>query len=135
MDIKAYMFYFVLVTAAIIIKNGKILIAKRKEGKWEFPGGRVEKGEDMEECLKREIKEELDMDIEILKHYMKVEHGEIELHAFIAKSNEKPKPLEHEEIKWIDMEEIDQYNFMEADKKIIEKMVREFDKNLIKVKK
>jgi len=79
MDIKAYMFYFVLVTAAIIIKNGKILIAKRKEGKWEFPGGRVEKGEDMEE--------------------------------------------------------IDQYNFMEADKKIIEKMVREFDKNLIKVKK
>ena len=40
-----------IVTAAIIAKNGKILIAKRKMGKWEFPGGRIEAGENLEECL------------------------------------------------------------------------------------
>ncbi|WP_127015516.1 NUDIX domain-containing protein [Anoxybacter fermentans] len=51
------------VTAAIIEKDGKFLIARRKEGHlsgmWEFPGGKIEEGESPEECLKREIFEEL----------------------------------------------------------------------------
>ncbi len=119
-----------LVTAAIIIRNGKILIAKRKEGKWEFPGGRVEKGERMEECLKREIKEELDMDIKIIEYFMKVEHeydfGKIELHAFLAKSHQNAKPIEHEEIKWVSIEDAYKYDFMEADRKIIEELKRRY---------
>ena len=117
-----------LVTAAIIIKGDKILIAKRREYmKWEFPGGRVEEGEKMEECLKREIKEELDIEIEILSHFMKVCHeydfGKIELHVFLAKyKHGEEKAREHEEIRWIKMNEIDAYEFMEADKKIVEEM-------------
>ena len=55
------------VAAAIIEKDGKILIAKRKKGsslagKWEFPGGKIEPGESPEECLKREMKEEFDIE-------------------------------------------------------------------------
>lgn len=62
------------VTAAIIINNRKVLIAQRAEdqklaGKWEFPGGKVEAGETPEECLKREIKEELGIKIEVDKFF------------------------------------------------------------------
>ncbi|GAB6157839.1 hypothetical protein JCM39194_10390 [Desulfotomaculum varum] len=58
------------VTAAIIINDGKVLIAKRAEnqklaGKWEFPGGKIESGETPEECLIREINEELGINIEV----------------------------------------------------------------------
>ena len=55
------------VTAAIIIDNGRVLIARRQPpgkmpGMWEFPGGKIEKGESPEACLKRELREELDID-------------------------------------------------------------------------
>jgi len=59
------------VTAAIILKDNKVLIAQRapgknQAGKWEFPGGKVELGETPQECLNREIREELEVDIEVL---------------------------------------------------------------------
>ena len=65
-----------LVTAAIIINNGKVLIAQRAEkqklaGKWEFPGGKIEFGETPEECRKREIKEELGINIEVNDFFVK----------------------------------------------------------------
>ena len=58
------------VSAGIIVRNGKIFIAQRPEGKplpnvWEFPGGKLEPGETLPQCLKRELKEELDVDAEI----------------------------------------------------------------------
>ena len=123
-DIKAYTFLIVDVTAAIIEKNGKILIAKRKEGKWEFPGGKVEEGENMEECLKRELKEELGIDVKVKKKFCVVEHeydfGKIRLHVFIAECNEEPVAKEHLAIKWVSMEELQKYDFMDADKKVID---------------
>jgi len=113
-----------LVTAAIIVRKNKILIAKRKEGKWEFPGGKVEEGENIEECLKREIKEELDIEIKILKKFCIIKHeynfGEIELHVFLAKCKEEPIAKEHDEIKWERIDRLNNYDFMEADKKVIE---------------
>ena len=62
------------VTAAVIERNGKILIAKRKRsqklgGKWEFPGGKLEPGETPEECLKRELLEELGIEA-VIDHYL-----------------------------------------------------------------
>lgn len=59
-----------IVTAAVIEKNGSILIGKRKQGKhhvgdWEFPGGTLEKGETHEQCLKRELQEELGITAEV----------------------------------------------------------------------
>lgn len=118
------------VVAGIIYKDGKILIAKRnlhkdQGGKWEFPGGKVEKGETNEEALKREIKEELDADIEV-KEYV----GENEFHypekdvkLIFYKANlisDRVKLLEHEDYKWIKIEESSKYDFAEADKKVFE---------------
>ena len=115
---------------AVIYKDGKILIAKRnlqkdQGGKWEFPGGKVEKGETNEEALKREIKEELDADIEV-KEYV----GENEFHypekdvkLIFYKAeliSAKVKLLEHEDYKWIKIEEFSKYDFAEADKKVFE---------------
>ncbi|HEC88320.1 MAG TPA: NUDIX domain-containing protein [Thermoplasmata archaeon] len=115
-----------LVTAGIILKEGKILIAKREEGKWEFPGGKVEDGEEIEECLKRELKEELNININIhiniVKPFIKVKQSDIELHAFLVLCNEKPVAKIHKELRWIDIDEIDRYDFMDADKKIVEEL-------------
>ena len=60
----------ITITAAILMKDNRILIAQRKHsdklpGKWEFPGGKIEDNETPEECLKRELKEELNIDISI----------------------------------------------------------------------
>ncbi|HEC76494.1 MAG TPA: NUDIX domain-containing protein [Thermoplasmatales archaeon] len=82
-------FPLMLVTAGIILKEGKILIAKRDEEKWEFPGGKVENGEEIKECLKRELKEELNINIDIVKPFIKVKQSDIELHAFLVLCNEK----------------------------------------------
>ena len=71
------------VTAAILIKDGNILIAKRKSSdkladKWEFPGGKIEKNETPEQCLIREIKEEFGIDVKVGEYL-----GEIEKHFLI----------------------------------------------------
>jgi ADP-ribose pyrophosphatase len=62
------------VTAAIILKDNKVLIAQRAAGEnlagnWEFPGGKIEPGETLQECLKREIDEEFEVDIEVLDFF------------------------------------------------------------------
>jgi 8-oxo-dGTP diphosphatase len=79
------------VTAAIIIKNKKIRITQRAPGqnlagKWEFPGGKIEPGETPPQCLQREIREELDVDIDVLDFFAEsiytYQSGTIKLMAF-----------------------------------------------------
>lgn len=123
-----------LVSAGIIEKNGKILIAKRKEGKclepfWEFPGGKLEENETIQECLKREIKEELEINIEVGDFVCSCEFfcGEkkIKLMAYKAKYlSGEIKLNDHQEAKWIDLKEINDYEFVRADKKIVEKLLQ-----------
>lgn len=118
------------VVAGIIYKDGKILIAKRnlkkdQGGKWEFPGGKVEKGETNEEALKREIKEELDADIEVKEYVGENEfhypEKDVKLIFYKAKLiSDVVKLLEHEDYKWIKIEEFSKYDFAEADKKVFE---------------
>ena len=116
------------VAAAIIVKKGKILIAKRREGKWEFPGGRIEKGETPEECLKREIEEELMLGLTNIKFFATVKYtysfGEVVLHVFIANCSGKIVMKEHEDVRWIGLEEMNNFDFMEADKKVIEEIIK-----------
>ena len=82
------------VTAALIVRQGKILVARRPYGTrhagwWEFPGGKQESGETLEACLAREIQEELSLTIDVVRPYARVEHddGEIALtlHAFLCR--------------------------------------------------
>lgn len=121
-----------IVTAAVILNNEKILIAQRAEGqslagKWEFPGGKIEEGETLEECLKREIKEELDVTIEVGKFIgesvYKYDFGEIKLLAYSSKwISGEFKLTVHTKIHWISIEEIDDYDFAPADLMIVEKL-------------
>lgn len=114
------------VTCAIIIHQNKILVAKRsskmsQSGLWEFPGGKVENNESKEECLIREIKEELGLEI-IVKAKLNSSTFEyspekvIQLFPFIClwKSGDL-KLLEHEKVIWIAIEELENLNLAPAD--------------------
>ena len=120
------------VTAGLIWKGDRLLIARRPfegmlGGLWEFPGGKQEAGETLRECLKREIREELDVDIEVGEHLISVDHAyshfSISLHAFAARySSGDPKAIGCAEWRWIDPQELDDFAFPRTDRKIIEQL-------------
>ena len=114
------------VSAGIITCGGKVLIAQRRHGKnqeylWEFPGGKLEEGETLPQCLQREIKEELNKEITVGDFFMtsvyEYENGAIRLHAYFAAMAEPeiPSHIDHEQVKWIDWPQIDDYTFAPAD--------------------
>jgi 8-oxo-dGTP diphosphatase len=117
------------VTAALIRDEQKILIAQRGRTKkfgwqWEFPGGKVKSGETPEACLSREIKEELNLDIRVEEHFCTVHHGypdfHIELMAFWCSIIGGSLQLEeHEQVRWVTVAEMIQYDFVEADLNVI----------------
>lgn len=122
-----------VVTAAIIRRDNKILIAQRGPssrlaGLWEFPGGKVEEGENLATCLAREIAEELDIDIAVENEFHTVEHdygehGVIRLHSFLCNLlRGEPKPSVHAEIRWVTLEEMTKYEFAPADIPIVERL-------------
>lgn len=119
------------VVAAILEKEDKILIAKKRKGKplaglWEFPGGKVEEGETLEKALIRELKEEMDIEIEI-KDYIGesvYDYGEdiiVSLKGYTAviKSG-NIKLSDHDEYKWVSLDEIHNYNIAPADITLID---------------
>ena len=122
------------VTAAVINKNGKILIARRKNSLcgnpgWEFPGGKVEAGETFQQCLIREIKEEFCLEIEVGKFVAeskyKTNNKIIHLIAFNAKIiSGIITPSEHEEIIFVTPEKLLDYDLLPADIPIAERNTR-----------
>jgi mutator protein MutT len=126
---------YVPVTAAVIKKNNKILIARRKiaamGAPWEFPGGKVEKNEILQDCLKRELHEELGIEVEVgaflcaSKHVLNCQSA-IHLYAFEAVHISGEFQLkDHEEIRWVTVEELEQYNFPDADRMIVRALMRQ----------
>ena len=117
------------VVAAIIIKEDKFFIAQRNRNKhmglsWEFPGGKVEKGESFEIALKREIEEELNIEISIKKKIgeenYKDEKINVKLHYFLCSHTSGEIYLnEHEDSASITKNEFKNYNFAEGDSDII----------------
>lgn len=118
-----------LVTAALIRDEDKILIAQRGRSKrfgwkWEFPGGKVRADETPEDCLRREIKEELNLEIQVEKHFCTTHHQYpdfyIELIAFWCSIvGGKMKLVDHEQVLWVTVSEMNQYTFVEADLNVI----------------
>ena len=112
------------VVAAIIHKDNKILATKRGYGEfinqWEFPGGKIEENETKEEALIREIKEELNVDIEITNFALDLEYQYpnfyLKMSCFdcIIK-NGTPKLLEHNDARWLSKDELDDVNWIPAD--------------------
>ncbi len=121
------------VTAALIVEGGKLLITKRPEkgllgGLWEFPGGKQEPGETLEECLKRELREELGIETEIGEEFCAVDHAythfRITLHVFHASiKSGQPKEIQVADLRWIELGELPQYAFPRADRHVIQKLV------------
>lgn len=120
----------ILVVAAIIINDGKILIAKRKggdfDGMFEFPGGKIEIGETPEAALSREIKEELDVEIIVKDSFVTIDYDyptfHLNMECFIcALKDTNIKLVDHSAIKWISSNETD-IDWIPADIEIIEKL-------------
>lgn len=119
-----------LVTAAILKKGSKILIARRSPtkdlgGYWEFPGGKIEAGETAEDCLKREIEEELGIIIKVGDFFMENEHHYTDkiilLKAFECQHISGTIVLnDHDQIEWVEKSEFVNYKFAPADIPFIE---------------
>ncbi len=119
----------VKVCCAIIMQENKILLAQRNrnkshELKWEFPGGKLEAGETEEECIIREIQEELSVQINILRKLPSVYHKyptfNIELIPFICKiTNGEILLKEHLSIKWEEPKDLLKLDLAEADIKLL----------------
>lgn len=119
------------VVAAIIIDNNKIFATQRGYGEfaggWEFPGGKIEPGETPEQALVREIKEELDTEIEVEKLFYTVEHDypkfHVTMHCFFATVKSGDLVLkEHEDCKWLTRTELDSVNWLPADIEVVENL-------------
>ncbi|MCX7694166.1 MAG: (deoxy)nucleoside triphosphate pyrophosphohydrolase [Caloramator sp.] len=123
----------IIVTAAVIENEGKILITQRKKGKkggllWEFPGGKLEEGETPEECIIREIKEELNIDIEVIDIFDVVFHRYTEFNMLMLVYRCRLKggeitAKEVEDFRWVTPLELNDYNFLEADVGVVEKII------------
>lgn len=123
-----------VVAAIIKNKDGKILIAQRnfkksQGGLWEFPGGKIEINESKEEAIVREIKEELNMDIVCDSYFdekvYKYPDKTIRLIALnCTMNNEQYEILEHEQIKWIELDEFNNFEFAPADTYFVNKIVK-----------
>ncbi|MBQ9109450.1 MAG: (deoxy)nucleoside triphosphate pyrophosphohydrolase [Oscillospiraceae bacterium] len=116
------------VVAALIWRQDRFLICQRPAHKargllWEFVGGKVEPGETKEEALARECREELDADVRAGEVFMQLVHEypdlTVELTLFHATMEGEPRLLEHNDIRWITVEEIDDYDFCPADTEIL----------------
>lgn len=123
------------VVAAIIEKNGKILICRRAENKtralkWEFPGGKIEPGETPEQAVLRECREELDVDLCVKGEFMRVLHSypdiEIQLTVFrTAIIGSDPRCIEHKEIRFVYPSELADFELCPADITVAEKIISE----------
>ena len=121
-----------VVAAVIKDENKKILITQRnlkkaQGGLWEFPGGKIEPNETRENAIVREIKEELDIDIEVESYLSEkvfnYPEKDINLIALECKKiSGEIKLLEHEDYRWIDNSELSNFEFAPADLFIVEKL-------------
>jgi A/G-specific adenine glycosylase len=121
------------VTAGLIWNGqGQLLIAQRPlegllGGLWEFPGGKQEAGETLPDCLQRELREELAIEVEVDEFYMKVRHAfthfKITLHAFSCRYlSGEPQALGVRAWVWVRPDELETYSFGKADRQIVSEM-------------
>ena len=125
----------VFVVAGVIINEKKILCAQRAKNnlnyiskKFEFPGGKIEKFETDEQCLKREILEELSLEIEINDFYMLVNHiypdFKLNMKVYLCSSTNRNVILrEHISCKWLSLEKISNLDWAEADLPVVRKLL------------
>jgi 8-oxo-dGTP diphosphatase len=120
------------VVAALIWNKNRFLACQRPAHKarglmWEFVGGKVEPGESKEQALIRECQEELAVTIAVRDMFMEVDHVYPDLTVHLTLFNASiaegiPQKIEHNDLRWITVEEIDQYEFCPADEEILRRL-------------
>ena len=120
------------VVCGVIYKDDKILLTRRKKGKslegyWEFPGGKVEKEETDTIALKRELKEELGLEISELNYFSENKHDyntfSIHLVAYKCTALDDPKKLvDHDKFEWVMVNEIGDFNLADADRPLLKEL-------------
>jgi 8-oxo-dGTP diphosphatase len=121
-----------VVAAAIIRKNGSVLLARRSVGQklagfWEFPGGKVEHGETAEECLARELAEELGILTRIgekcAESLHQYDHGNFHIVAYLVDCIAgEPRPIVHDRLEWVKIDDMERYQLLPADIPIVKSL-------------
>jgi mutator protein MutT len=123
----------IVVLAAVVEENGAFLLTRRLEGThlagtWEFPGGKCDAGESHEDCLRRELVEELGADATIGEEIFTITHAyperAVELHFRRCTLNGVPSPKIGQEMMWVKREDLGALQFPEADRELIEMLRR-----------
>jgi 8-oxo-dGTP diphosphatase len=118
----------VVVTAAVIERDGRFLVTRRLEGThlagaWEFPGGKCEAGEGLSECLAREIREELNATVRVGGEILRTRHAypdrAVELRFFRCDLDGEPTPMLGQEILWVERAMLRTLEFPPADSELI----------------
>ena len=118
----------IVVTAAIIERNGRILVTRRLPdthlaGRWEFPGGKCHAGESLADCMIRELKEELNVDATVGDEVFTTTHAyperRVELHFLKCEIAGTPTPLLGQEMLWVARADLVNYDFPPADAELI----------------
>ncbi len=118
------------VAVGIIERDGLVLVCQRKRGcryelKWEFPGGKVEDGENPETSLKRELWEELNITAEVGEEVFRQEwtyadHGEFEIHFFSTqKFTGEPENLAFEQIRWVSPDNLGKLDLLDGSRQVL----------------
>jgi 8-oxo-dGTP diphosphatase len=123
------------VVAAILWKNGRFLAVKRPQGKplagyWEFPGGKVEPGESLEQAVVRELAEELDLVVGGCRKYAQkshaYDHANVRLHFMqVEEWRGDPKALEGQDMAWLSPGEAKAKEFLPADAEVLKALARD----------
>jgi len=117
------------VAAAIIRKVGRVLIDRRPStgllaGMWEFPGGKREAGETLEEAVVREVREEVGIEVEVVERFVAVDHAyshfRITLHTFLCRHvGGRARAIGCDAVRWVGVDELEKYPFPAANRKVI----------------
>jgi mutator protein MutT len=123
-----------IVVAAAVIRRGEEYFVTRRhagvhlEGYWEFPGGKCDPGETLTDCLRREIREELDADVVVRDELLAVSHTypdrEVELRFFDCDLTGAPRPMLGQEMRWVRTEDLVMLPFPPADAELLELLRR-----------
>jgi mutator protein MutT len=121
------------IAAGVIVQDGRYLITRRYDeshqgGAWEFPGGKREEEETLADCLRREIKEELDLEVEVGRPLRTIRYAyalcTVELHFFLCTiASGTPKTAGCQDFEWVRPDQLAHYSFPAANQAILEDLV------------